>query len=103
MLRCLLYADEPQPLAFAALPEPSSRKKPRCFQLTIFSCCPPSFHLMPDFSQVLNEQLRTIQALPSYRVWLGTLAEAEPFILPNSVNVAVSRKSAAGAEPDAFS
>jgi hypothetical protein len=39
------------------------------------------------FSQALNEQLRDILALPSYHAWLGTLAEAEPFTLPSSINM----------------
>jgi methylase of polypeptide subunit release factors len=35
------------------------------------------------FAGALSEQLRALHASPSYQGWLGTLAEAEPFVLPN--------------------
>jgi hypothetical protein len=39
------------------------------------------------YAEVLNEQLRAIHASPSYQGWLGTLAEARPYMLPDSANV----------------
>lgn len=42
---------------------------------------------------VLSEQLRAIHASPSYQDWLGTLAEAEPFMLPNSANATLLERA----------
>jgi hypothetical protein len=38
------------------------------------------------FAGALSEQLRALHASPSYQGWLGTLAEAEPFVLPDWVD-----------------
>jgi hypothetical protein len=45
------------------------------------------------FPGALNAQLRAIYASPLYRDWLGTIAEAEPFALPDVIDIALLERA----------
>lgn len=47
----------------------------------------------PGFGRVLNGLLRTIHASPLYQHWFGTLAEVEPFVLSDAVDVPLLEKA----------
>jgi hypothetical protein len=47
----------------------------------------------PRFGRALSKQLRAIHASPSYQGWLGTLAEAEPFVLHYQADTALLERA----------